>query len=87
MPTLAVKRIRELFQTSDKPLTLTEIRSALPDLKSPQISSSLCYFVRRQMATKTAVANELPRQRKQVWQYTFIKEETNANTAKTASTN
>jgi hypothetical protein len=67
----AVTKIRQLFRTAQRPLTLREIREQVPDLKAPQISSTLCYFMRQKYVIREAVDNSAPRERKKVWLYTY----------------
>lgn len=67
----AVTKIRQVFRQEQRPLTLREIREMLPDLKAPQISSTLCYFMRQKYVIREPVDNSAPRERKKVWLYTY----------------
>ena len=67
----AVTKIRQVFRQVQRPLTLREIREMLPDLKAPQISSTLCYFMRQKYVIREPVDNSAPRERKKVWLYTY----------------
>lgn len=67
----AVTKIRQVFRQAQRPLTLREIREQLPDLKAPQISSTLCYFMRQKYVIREAVDNTSPKERKKVWLYTY----------------
>jgi hypothetical protein len=67
----AATKVRDLFQLTQRPMTLTEIRQAQPDLKASQISMALCYFIKQRYMTREQIKNEQSRGRKEVWQYTF----------------
>lgn len=67
----AATKIRDVFKSADGPLTLTDIRHALPELKPSQISMGLCYFMRQRYMTREPIKNEQSRGRKTVWLYTF----------------
>ncbi len=67
----AVAKIRVLFQSKPQPLTLKDIKENIPDLKSSEISMALCYFLRQRYVTRTKIENTTPKERKQVWQYTY----------------
>lgn len=67
----AVTKIRQVFRQVQRPMTLREIREMLPDLKAPQISSTLCYFMRQKYVIREPVDNSAPRERKKVWLYTY----------------
>jgi len=67
----AVTKIRQIFRQEQRPLTLREIRETLPELKAPQISSTLCYFMRQRYVVREPVDNSAPRERKKVWLYTY----------------
>jgi hypothetical protein len=68
----AARNIRGIFDDAEDSLTLTEIKSALPDLKSNQISMALCYFVKKGELTRQQVPNEKSKGRKNVWLYTHV---------------
>lgn len=67
----AVSKIRDIFSSYDGKMTLTDIRQALPELKSSQISMALCYFMRQRYMTREAISNEQTSGRKKVWVYTY----------------
>jgi hypothetical protein len=67
----AAVRVRNVFKTEQKPLTLADINNALPDLKPSQVSMALCYFRRQRYMTREQIKSEKPKGRKQVWLYTF----------------
>lgn len=67
----AARKVREIFLAESKPLTLRDIRSAVPELKASQISMSLCYFMRQRYMTREQIPNERNKGRKNVWLYTF----------------
>ena len=67
----AVSKIRDIFGSYDGKMTLTDIRQALPELKSSQISMALCYFLRQRYMTREEVTNEKSSGRKKVWIYTY----------------
>jgi hypothetical protein len=62
---------RVLFRSANKPLSITDIREAIPELKPSQISMTLCYFMRQRYMTREQIANEQSVGRKKVWLYTF----------------
>jgi hypothetical protein len=67
----AATKVRDIFQLTQRPMTLTEIRQAQPDLKASQISMALCYFMKQRYMTREQVQNDQSRGRKQVWKYTY----------------
>jgi hypothetical protein len=67
----AATKIRNVFTSAETPLTLTDVRHALPELKSSQISMGLCYFMRQRYMTREPIKNEQSRGRKTVWLYTY----------------
>jgi hypothetical protein len=67
----AVTKIRQVFRQVQRPLTLRDIREMLPDLNAPQISSTLCYFMRQKYVIREPVDNSAVRERKKVWLYTY----------------
>jgi len=67
----AVTKIRGLFRESQRPLTLRDIRTHLPELKAQQISATLCYLLRQKYVIREAVDNVALRERKKVWSYTY----------------
>jgi hypothetical protein len=65
----AARKVREHLR--ENPLqTLVQIKSALIDLKSSEISMALCYLNRKGYLTRELIANENIG-RKQVWKYQF----------------
>jgi hypothetical protein len=67
----AATKVREVFELTKRPMTLTDLRNARPDLKPSQISMALCYFMRQRYMTREQIANEQSVGRKKVWLYTF----------------
>ncbi len=67
----AVTKIRTLFREAAKPLSITDIRQAIPELKPSQISMTLCYFMRQKYVIREQVDNPRPKERKKVWLYTY----------------
>ena len=67
----AATKVRDVFELTKRPMTLTDIRTARPDLKSSQISMALCYFIRQRYMTREQIPNEQSVGRKKVWLYTF----------------
>lgn len=67
----AVSKIRDIFGSHEGQMTLTDIRQALPELKSSQISMALCYFIRQRYMTREEVTNVKSSGRKKVWIYTY----------------
>lgn len=70
----AAKKVRAVFQEKNAPLTLTEIKQSLQELKASQISMALCYHMRQGYLTRQLIDNPTPKSRKQVWQYQFHNE-------------
>jgi hypothetical protein len=67
-------KVRQVFQDISPVLTLSQIREHLPELKSSEVSMALCYLMRMRYLSRNAVDNNLPKQRKSVWQYTYHNE-------------
>lgn len=67
----AASKIRDIFKSAEGPMTLTDIRYALPELKASQISMALCYFMRQRYMTREQIKNEQSRGRKNVWLYHY----------------
>jgi hypothetical protein len=67
----AASKVRDIFKSADGSLTLTDIRHALPELKSSQISMALCYLMRQRYMTREQIKNEQSRGRKEVWLYKY----------------
>lgn len=67
----AVSKIRDIFSSYDGTMTLTDIRQALPELKSSQISMALCYFMRQRYMTREEIANDKTSGRKKVFVYKY----------------
>lgn len=70
----AVTKIRGVFRSTDKALTLREIRTHLPELKAQQISSTLCYLLRQRYVIREQIENSAVKERKKVWSYTYKEE-------------
>lgn len=67
----STSRVRDVFRAAQCELTLTDIKTTLPDLKASQISMSLCYFMRQRYMTRVQTTNDKSKGRKKVWLYTF----------------
>ena len=67
----AVKKIRAVFRDKQKPMTLKEIKLYVDDLLPNEISMALCYLLRQKYVSRETVKNEMPRERKSVWLYTY----------------
>jgi len=67
----SVAKIRAVFRSEQRPLTLRDIRLAVPDLQAHQISSVLCYLLRQRYVTREQIKNEALKERKKVWSYTY----------------
>ena len=66
----ASSKVKEVFKSTQRPMTLNEIQKAIPDLKASEISMALCYFMRQRYLTREHVANTSTG-RKKVWLYHF----------------
>lgn len=65
----AARKVREHLR--ENPIqTLLQIKSALIDLKSSEISMALCYLRKKDYLTREPIKN-LENGRKLVWQYQF----------------
>jgi hypothetical protein len=67
----AVTNIRNVFRSNNIPMTLNDIKKALPDLKPNEISMTLCYFLRQRYVKRELIENTIPKERKKVWKYTY----------------
>ena len=67
----AVRKIRAVFLDKKHPMTLAEIKEAIPDLKSSDVSMALCYFVKQGFATRQQIENKNAKARKTVWLYNY----------------
>jgi hypothetical protein len=67
----AVTNIRNVFRSNNIPMTLNDIKKALPDLKPNEISMTLCYFLRQRYVKRELIENTIPKERKKVWIYTY----------------
>lgn len=76
----ATRNVRAIFEAAKCPLTLNDVKLAMPELKSNQISMALCYFLRKGEMTRELVPNEQSKGRKNVWLYTHIDSITKENT-------
>jgi len=71
MRSQATTKVRQTFIDLEKPLTLTDIKVYLPELKASQISMSLCYLMRARWVTRESRDNPTNRGRKFIWLYNF----------------
>lgn len=67
----AAVKVRDVFELTKRPMTLSDIRTARPDLLPSQISMALCYFMRQRYMTREQIPNQHNAGRKKVWLYTF----------------
>jgi len=74
----AASKVRAAFLSSNKPLTITDIRVAT-QLEAPQISMAVCYLMKQRYLTREIVNNPLKHGRKQIWRYTYHKERLNVS--------
>ena len=70
----AVTKIKAAFMQHEGPLTITDIRLLHSDLKSSQISASLCYLMRARWVTRDQVESGLKRGHKMMYRYTYHQE-------------
>lgn len=70
----AVTKVRECFRSQQRPMTLTEIKELIPDLRSNDISMALNYFFRQKNVSREKIPNKIPLKRKTVYQYTYSDE-------------
>ena len=70
----AVTKIKQAFINADKPLTITELRTIYPELKSSQISMSLCYLMRARWLTREQTESGIKRGHQMIWRYTYHQE-------------
>jgi hypothetical protein len=82
MPNAAIQ-VKEIFKTAQCPLTLNDIKIALPQLKSSEISMALCYFRKGKYLSREQIDNANKVGRKKVWLYHFsttkLEDKPNAN--------
>ena len=67
----ATVKVKDVFAAAQCPLTLANIKDALPDLKSSEISMALMYFVKQGHLSREQIDNESGKGRKKVWCYQF----------------
>lgn len=67
----ATVKVKEVFKAAQCPLTLVDIKTALPELKASEISMSLCYFMKGRYLSREQIANPNTVGRKKVWLYHF----------------
>ena len=70
----AVTKIKQAFANSEKALTITDLRMIYPELKSNQISMSLCYLMRARWVTREQTESGIKRGHKMIWRYTYHQE-------------
>ena len=75
----AVLQIKDLFMTGCRPLSLADIRHAMPALEASQISMALCYLMRKQQVRRESIDNPRAKARKKIWLYTYQGEASNAS--------
>jgi hypothetical protein len=67
----ATVKVKDVFQAAQCPLTLANIKDAMPELKSSEISMALMYFVKQGHLSREQIDNESGKGRKKVWLYQF----------------
>jgi predicted transcriptional regulator len=67
----AVTKVRNAFVNTNNALTITDIKLIIPELKSSQISMSLCYLYKARWVTREKVKSNLKRGHSMVWLYTY----------------
>jgi hypothetical protein len=67
----ATIKVKDVFQAAQCPLTLANIKEAMPELKSSEISMALMYFVKQGHLSREQIDNESGKGRKKVWLYQF----------------
>jgi predicted transcriptional regulator len=67
----AASKVRDVFKAAQCELTLAEIREAMPELKSNEVSMALCYFRKQRYVTRRQIDNKSSKGRKAVWLYTY----------------
>lgn len=66
----ASSKVREVFLSANKPLTLTDIKQLEPSLQGNEISMALCYLRRGRWLTRERIDNK-NQGRKTVWLYHY----------------
>mgnify|MGYP003342501884 FL=1 len=66
----ASSKVKEVFKSTQRPMTLNDIQKAVPDLKASEISMALCYFMRQRYLSREQIANT-SMGRKKIWLYHF----------------
>ena len=67
----SVINIRNVFRNSEKPLTLVDIKKALPELKASTISMVLCYLLKQRYVIREKISNPKEKHVRLVWIYTY----------------
>lgn len=67
----SVTKVRNLFRQEQKQFTLKDIAIALPELKTSQISMTLCYLTKNNFTTRSKMPTNGTQRRKEVWLYTY----------------
>lgn len=70
----AVTKVRNAFINTGNELTITDIKLINPELKSSQISMSLCYLLKSRWVTRDKIKSNLKRGHSMVWLYTYHRE-------------
>lgn len=65
-------KVRLAFETAQKPLTLTELKTYTNDLERNEISMALCYLRRQRYVSRRLIDNANVG-RKTVWLYEYHK--------------
>jgi len=67
----SVTKVRNLFRQEKKQFTLKDIAIALPELKTSQISMTLCYLTKNNFTTRSKIPTNGTQRHKEVWLYTY----------------
>lgn len=67
----SAKKVRALFISEKRPLTLAEINKAYPELQATQISMALCYLMRNRYLSREQMPSDKVRGRKNIFVYTY----------------
>ena len=66
----AANKVKEVFISANKPLTLTQIKELQPSLHGSEVSMALCYLRRQRWLTREKIDN--PNEgRNTVWLYRY----------------
>lgn len=75
----AANKVHSFFKSSDKPLTLHEIKTAT-ELRANEVSMALCHLRKQGYLTRELAKNTIGN-RKQVWEYIYHSDRSAKETA------